>query len=566
MNENVITPKIPFVWNSPDIIKGESIYKTPPLKHFAKETKIILGAIYELNSTGVSFLEEIFSESKDRKGKFIVFLAGAGQTKSEDLERLLKLKQQTSEQFDIKVWALRPGSENPTNAICCFNDEKSESLLFTGSLSNFNSFEESSFPPPIVNLGFRCDASLQKSFFEWFDYLWERSTTLTEKTARIPALVPARGTPEASLMWEEYLAQCQVEIAEEEKEANNDDKPKSEPSATEQLGIPKVDNTAERMARLFDTGSQVTIDKTTRIPPLDAPIKPEWFGVESLRQVGAVKRTIQYRISVITPDVLKQLDNKRKKASDLLKRLSFPLGDGVHWMPEKAFSLFEQEMNRVNEEGQQQLKSVLGKDTDEFVDSQRAKILKDANAMLQDFQPGGQLSQEHSDDLINDLKSRLKKASEGKFLPKVSRVNVSFKIGKDSEWESAWGQALTFLQAIAEFPRKAMTDRYFLQGLRVDEHKLIQAMNVANDYLASDDLKINPRRQAENDLEFLDRLIESDYEPREKCSAIFYLLIGKEEEEIYNLLEKAKKEEIPIEQKAETIEEPVNTIQQSLIY
>jgi hypothetical protein len=44
------------------------------------------------------------------------------------------------------------------------------------------------------------------------------------------------------------------------------------PAPPEELGLTKPNPLAERVARLYKTGALVSIDKLSRIPPLDAPI------------------------------------------------------------------------------------------------------------------------------------------------------------------------------------------------------------------------------------------------------------------------------------------------------
>ena len=68
---------------------------------------------------------------------------------------------------------------------------------------------------------------------------------------------------------------------------------------TELNETPKLEPLGEKIARLYFQGSLGTVDKMTRTKLLDAPVRPEWSGVKSFRQVGAVSRTIQSRITGI---------------------------------------------------------------------------------------------------------------------------------------------------------------------------------------------------------------------------------------------------------------------------
>jgi len=91
--------------------------------------------------------------------------------------------------------------------------------------------------------------------------------------------------------------------------------------------------------------SLVTIDKGSRIPPLELPIKAEWFGIPSFREVGVVSREVRYKISVLDERANKALEARRKGTSGLREKFSFPLADGSRWMPHKAKPFFQAELN-----------------------------------------------------------------------------------------------------------------------------------------------------------------------------------------------------------------------------
>jgi hypothetical protein len=299
-------------------------------------------------------------------------------------------------------------------------------------------------------------------------------------------------------------------------------------SPTEALGVPVLDELGRRLTELYARGNLVTIDKASRIPPLDAPIKPEWLGVESLRQEGSVRREIKYRISVLDEPTLKKLENQRTKARDVLAQLSFSMGDNLHWMPNKARSLFEAELTRVNQEGRDLVLKAVGPDAGEFVSRQAQRVERDLNRMYQDFYPGQQLGSETVAKVLADLTERLSRALGEHLLPKVSYAGVQFAVAGTSEWESPWGQALVLLLSIVEYPRKALTDGYFLRGLRVDRDTLLAAMDVCQDRAFQN----GNRFEAEEELKCIDRIMNSSASARDKCQALLKLMAGAQISEI----------------------------------
>jgi len=233
---------------------------------------------------------------------------------------------------------------------------------------------------------------------------------LTHMSAAIPALVPAKGSPEASRMWSDYVETCRALIGGQTKKdlpegwgqptlfpdiagSQNDH---AQPSVTAVLGVPRLDPVAEKIAVLYQKGSLVSIDKLSRIPPLEMPLNPEWFGIKSFRRVGTVSRRLSYRVSVLTEEEL-DIENKRKAMRNLLQRFSFSLADGQWWMPDSAKRLFEQEVERVNSEGIEQLQKIIGQDVEAFIEKRKAKVLQDAEEVYQEFYPGKYLPKSTAD-------------------------------------------------------------------------------------------------------------------------------------------------------------------------
>ena len=117
----------------------------------------------------------------------------------------------------------------------------------------------------------------------------------------MPNLVLPEGDVEAARLWEDYRRRClghesgaeppvrAVVDPESGEVVLVDQNNEALPSPTEAIGVPKLDPLSDCVARVFELGALVSVDKLSRIPPLEAPVKPEWFGVDSFRQTGMVK-------------------------------------------------------------------------------------------------------------------------------------------------------------------------------------------------------------------------------------------------------------------------------------
>jgi hypothetical protein len=161
-------------------------------------------------------------------------------------------------------------------------------------------------------------------------------------------------------------------------------------------------------------------------------------------------------------------------------------------MPHKAKSLFEAELKRHEEEGKRLLGSIVSGKPEEWVESKRDLVTRDANRQYEEFHPGKRIPEETINEILKALTERFRKATSGNFLPKVSFVKTGFRLRGDSEHVSDWATAGTLLRAVAEYPRAALKNRaYFFRGLKVTENDLLTAMNVADE-------KIGPEKQKTN--------------------------------------------------------------------
>jgi len=279
------------------------------------------------------------------------------------------------------------------------------------------------------------------------------------------------------------------------------------------------------LIQLFEKGDLVTIDKGSRIPPLEVPIKAEWFGIPSFREVGVVSREVRYKISVLDERANKALDARGKGTSGLREKFSFPLADGSRWMPHKAKPFFQAELKRLEEAGRTLLGSIVSGDPKEWVENKRDLVTRDANRQYEEFHPGKHMPEEIIQEILNALTERFRKATSAHFLPKVSFVKTGFRLGGDSEQVSGWAAARTLLRAVAEYPRSALKDRaYFFRGLQVSEEDLLTAMNVVEDPLVAEWFKPRSLHTAREEMEVLDQIDESEHSDRDKCGLIMDVL------------------------------------------
>ncbi len=496
-----------------------------PWDAIAADSSSITAVVSGLDEHGVRWLRALTSGSNPPAVRVVLLVHATCPTKEEHLATLASLVKPP--QFQVWILPVREWGQR-CSWVMAVRRQAPVHVFWTGSAGNFGLSAPALDEAHAVS---EADPLIVDQFLAWFSSLAFQAAPLSTETATIPALVPAQGTKEAAQMWDEYEAACRAaaEAARRKPEATQTEAPKSAQQVEEQirqeLKIPKSDPILQPLVQLFERGDLVTIDKGSRIPPLELPIKAEWFGIPSFREVGVVSREVRYKISVLDDKTNKQLDARRKGTSELREKFSFPLADGSRWMPHKAKPLFEAELKRQEEEGKKLLGSIVSGSPEEWVQSKRDLVTRDANRQYEEFHPGKSMPWTTIDEVLKALSERFKKATSGNFLPKVGYVRTGFRPSADSDHVSDWATARTLLRAIAEYPRAALKSRaYFLRGLKVTEKDLLQAMNVAEDRLVAEWFQPDSLEIALAELDVLGQIDESERSDRDKCALILDLL------------------------------------------
>jgi hypothetical protein len=227
---------------------------------------------------------------------------------------------------------------------------------------------------------------------------------------------------------------------------------------------------------------------------------------------------------------LKDIDRRRQGLRTLLAKFTFGLADHIRWMPLAARPLFEIELNRLNDEGQKLIADLLKGDVKAFVQAKLEGLVADLNAMHRE------LGEDVIQQVVQDLVERLTRARGANFMPSLSYSAIGF-VGTNRNLVSPWGQALSLLMHVARFPREALTDRFFFNGLKIAEDDLIDAMNVADDAVCRDLRARGIKDRCRSELNLLARIERASVDARERCELTTRLLDGKAAEEIETALE-----------------------------
>lgn len=542
-----IVPQMPFVWPEPRVSSGVGSYETAlPFELAARAALSVFGVVSAIDSRAVNWMEGYLADSTVTKLRLVISIHPTCRTSEADLHDLLRLVERHGDRAAFKVFPEASLFDRSSNMLCLCGAD-GDSAVSVGPTENMG-FAPAS--PSQANLAMVVTAATFEACRKWFDYLWGIAGPLRPDVATsMPNLVLPEGDIEAARLWEDYRRRCLVHESATEPPVramvdpesgevvlvDQNDKPVASP--TEAIGVPKLDPLSEYVARVFELGALVSVDKLSRIPPLEAPVKPEWFGVDSFRQTGMVKAQTSIKVAPFDESTIKKIDRLRRVSGELLPRYSFALADGVRWMPKQAIPLFEAALTVANEDAKKLLAETMGEDIQAFLTSQRERIRNDAQRMYDAYHPGGKIPENAVSNIMDELKVRLDKTKADKLIPKVAYSPVAFNPSQKTEWSSPWGQAFALLKGIAEFPREAMTNRFFWQGIRTDEDALIKAMNVAGDYLVEEYGGRKAKQRAEAELDLIKQLEDAPGDALAKCRALWVLITTGKKDAVSALVE-----------------------------
>ena len=529
-----LQPEPPFIWPEPRVSEGVATYQdVPPIEKIVLSSSAVMGIITAPSEKGVHQLHKWLHTNEELKAKLIIALYPTCLTKQGDLSTLKSLTEEYKDRLEIRIEPYRKVIDRPTNVTCFYDSNASNIYMMIGSTEDLGLLNLDGQ----INFVFKAGPFLFNSFNNYFTLQWAKSGEgLNENVLKIPELVLPEGSAEAAQAWADYCGICaNTDKAEETKEIDIDAETgevsildqggTKVPSPGEEIGFPKSERLALIISSLYEKGSLVNVSKHSRIPPLDAPFDPSWFGDFAKIQHGHVTRKVSMRISIIDEVDLKNIDRRRKAFAGLLSKFTFRLADGSRWMPHKARELFEKELNRTNEEGKEIIHSILEGNVDKFVAERKERLAVDIDDMYKKLGRKEYVSDGVIERITCNLKDRLTKAMSSNFVPELTYSDVSLN-SVANNWSSPWGQALTLLIDIASFPRKALSNPFFLQNVDVHVEELVKAMNMLDDTLLSSKISHGLKSRCHGELKVINCIEKASIDAYEKCVLVYALIRG----------------------------------------
>jgi hypothetical protein len=532
-----LNPQPPFVFPEPRVAEGMASYEQyPPYDALALASQSLFGIVSGVTESGIKAMQTWLESSPDLRVCLVVMVYPACATRQADFSRLMDLVAQMSNRLSVRVRPLDWVSDRASNTLCFLSPASDAVYFVTGPSEDFGMAPRQDGH---ANFVFRAEPALAEAFKRYFDWEWAGSRDISAQgVAQIPGLKLPEGTEDAARLWQAYLSACrdvpvsadsghpvaQIDAETGDVTLRSEDG-KELVAPTEQLGLEKLDQLAERIARLYAKGALVSIDKLSRVPPLDAPLDPSAFGDAAETHKGNVVRKVRMRVSIIDEKTLKDIEKRRQGLRGLLTTFTFGLADNMRWMPNAARALFESELKRLNEEGQKLISDLLKGDVNAFIEAKRENLAADINGMYATLGRPGQVTDDVIQGVVDGLRVRLDKAQSASFMPSLSYSHVGFA-RTETPTASPWGQAYALLADVAAFPRKALTDPFFLRGLKVSEEETIEAMNVADDAMCRDMRSRGIKERCKEELGLLSRIEKASITSRERCELVSRILGG----------------------------------------
>lgn len=377
---------------------------------------------------------------------------------------------------------------------------------------------------------------------------WEAGAKLTKHRCDVPQLEPCRGNEEGYIHWQafESLLNETGDLFGQEgpsivdlpltPDGKLDEDAISEETPPPQLDeyLPKIPPIVDELQALYEKGALVSVQHGAK--PMSVPIPASLFGQQGEQQIGALRYRQQFRIELFADEATaKQVEQQRKRVTELVQLFSYSFGNGKYWVPNIARPALNAAIDEAAKSSEATLSTAYGGDLEKFLEQRRPAIKQDLENIYKRFYPDSMMPQESLDKVISLLRDRVKVASKSGLAPRITSTSISFRYSLD-EREDPWSDAALLLSKIARRPRELMNDRFKPRELRIANIVLLdylKTMDVLADALtgmAKEKGCESPWvvQRSREELEALDAYEGSDDSSEGRCQLILDLIKRRE--------------------------------------
>lgn len=400
-----------------------------------------------------------------------------------------------------------------------------------------------------VNLWITLSASQTNDIRQLARAYWESAAKLTKHRCEVPLLDPCKGNEEGYIHWRAFEAMLndtsdpfgQPGPSIRELPLTPDGKLDEEAISISQDApppvlvnhMPKIPAVVDDVQALYERGALVSVQH--KVKPMSVPIPTSLFGQQGEQQVGAVKYKQQFRIEFFADEATaKEVEQQRKRVTDLVQLFSYSFGTGKYWVPNTARAALNAAIDNAGKSSQSTLSAAYGGDLDKFLEGRRPAIKQDLENIYKRFYPNTAMPSDSVEKVITLLRDRVKGATKDGLAPKITSTTISFRYSTDQR-EDPWSDAVLLLSKIAVRSRELVTDRFKPRELKIADVSVpdyLKAMNVMGDALvalALDKGWESPwiAERARKDLDALDAYGASDDSGAHRCQWLVDLIKGR---------------------------------------
>jgi hypothetical protein len=528
---NTLSPKPPFIWPEARWHAGIAQYTTPILGHenFSK-ADLVAGFVVDASDGFIEWLRRVSTERNDIRIVIIIVVYPACETRESHLTELLTITEELKPNcIEINILPVSSNKGLPPTVLQMHDTNSGETWMSIGSIGDLGAAEWhlSSF-----NAVFHPDGVLRSEWRRWFEYIRQRSASLTPANARIPELVRTVGDPAAAELWDAYESLCSGDNTTAEQavvvvdaktgEVAVENGTKDGKAQPWDGGTTALNELAQRLNEIYASGWLVTVDESTRIKPLAIPVKAALLGQQSEQSVGAITRKQSFSLDVLAEEYAKEIE-KCRKVTDLIDLVSYLLSKGNRLLPNAAKALLEKELEARNTYGIEKLTGAVGSDVTKFIEGRKTSIIQDLNRMYRELGMGDTVPEDKLNTVLAEIEQRLRNALGTRVTPRATYNRIAAPALTSTAPDENWSQVFSLMIRAARLMRDAITDYYFprrFSSMDFKQDEFMKAMNILGDTMAES----SDRDKASAQLKAIDEIEQSTSSFKEKCQALWLLV------------------------------------------
>ncbi len=500
-----------------------------PFPTYGLRLKSVFGVVSQPDKLAVDWFSYLLEARKDFQLRLIASVFPACSTTEDDLGRFLVLQSCNSGRAKIRLFPERSLTIRATSLLCAI-DVDNQARMVVGSCDNMGFADQS---PSQIQVSAPVSQDLLDALCRTFDQVWSRSGELTEERIRqFPKLVLPAGTAEGARLWQSFLDACVPLDDQPDSVGDAPDVATAEQasSPTQEIGVKRLQPIERELSLLFRLGKIAILDESSRMKPLDVPLKPEWFGQESLIKAGSIKSSTSMKISPFEPNEFSKLEKLRTAFADLLAATSFSLANKVRWMPDRVQPRFWKEVDLLKRRWKTMLDEIVGSDPREFLNLRRTKIHNDAQEVYERFHPGQKIGADSLRWIEEEIGKRIRHLFETPYEPRFSFSGMQYEFSDKDGRGGSCAHAASLLLDMAKIQREAFLKTPSWQrraGVVGDKEGLAQDLDLLRDIVRPDEHGYYGCSGAQEQLNRLEELASTSDRDLALCTILFEMITGR---------------------------------------